>query len=127
MEYLPLAERIVEGEFDAECLVAFEKAWRTGSVPAWVKTTPASWAAALSNVHFERCDQSSMQSLQRIGDKHGPFDFVIDDGGHTMKQQITSLATLWPYVKPGGIYVVEGALSYSIASCSRATINGHIE
>ncbi|PHH79423.1 hypothetical protein CDD80_4876 [Ophiocordyceps camponoti-rufipedis] len=37
----------------------------------------------------------------------GLFDLVIDDGGHTMKQQITSLERLWPVVKPGGLYVIE--------------------
>jgi len=31
----------------------------------------------------------------------------IDDGGHTMDQQITSLSYLWSAVKPGGLYVIE--------------------
>lgn len=37
----------------------------------------------------------------------GNFDIVIDDGGHYMDEQITSLETLWPYVRPGGFYVIE--------------------
>ena len=32
---------------------------------------------------------------------------IIDDGGHTMNQQITSFRVLFPYVKSGGIYVIE--------------------
>ncbi len=108
MEYLPLADRIVEGEYDGECLKKFEHNWRAGVSPDWVKTTPASWAVALTNVHMEQCDQSNAASLTQIGDKHGPFDLVIDDGGHTMKQQIVSLATLWRFVKPGGFYIAEG-------------------
>ena len=40
----------------------------------------------------------------------GGFDVIIDDGGHTMSQQRTSLATLWPYVRPGGLYMsVDGS------------------
>lgn len=35
------------------------------------------------------------------------FDIVIDDGGHTMNQQLTSLQHLWKIVKPGGIYFIE--------------------
>lgn len=35
------------------------------------------------------------------------FDVIIDDGGHTMTQQITSLNTLWPAVVPGGLYFCE--------------------
>jgi hypothetical protein len=41
-------------------------------------------------------------------DEHGTdFDIIIDDGGHTMNQQITSLTHLWHAVKPGGVYFCE--------------------
>ncbi len=35
------------------------------------------------------------------------FDIIIDDGGHTMNQQRVSFETLFPFVKPGGVYIVE--------------------
>jgi len=35
------------------------------------------------------------------------FDIIIDDGGHTMEQQINSFEVLFPYVKDGGVYVIE--------------------
>ncbi len=35
------------------------------------------------------------------------FDIILDDGGHTMKQQITSFKILYPFVKKGGIYIIE--------------------
>ncbi len=35
------------------------------------------------------------------------FDVILDDGGHTMEQQITSFKTLFPFVKKGGIYIIE--------------------
>lgn len=35
------------------------------------------------------------------------FDIIIDDGGHTMKQQQVSFKTLFPLLNPGGIYVIE--------------------
>jgi hypothetical protein len=37
----------------------------------------------------------------------GHPDIVIDDGSHLGQDQITSLLTLWPFVKPGGCYIVE--------------------
>lgn len=37
----------------------------------------------------------------------GPFDLVIDDGGHRSKQHNVSFDVLWPAVTPGGWYVVE--------------------
>ena len=35
------------------------------------------------------------------------IDIIIDDGGHTMIQQTTSLGCLFKKVKSGGIYIVE--------------------
>jgi hypothetical protein len=42
-----------------------------------------------------------------FGQRHGPFDVVIDDGGHQPHQHLASLEALWPHVKPGGWYVIE--------------------
>lgn len=35
------------------------------------------------------------------------YDVIIDDGGHTANQMLTSIKTLWHALKPGGIYIVE--------------------
>jgi hypothetical protein len=35
------------------------------------------------------------------------FDIIIDDGGHTMQQQIVTLLKTYPKLKEGGTYVVE--------------------
>jgi hypothetical protein len=45
----------------------------------------------------------------------GNFDVIIDDGGHTMNQQRASLKTLWPAIKPGGIYFIEDLATSYIA------------
>jgi hypothetical protein len=38
----------------------------------------------------------------------GPFDLIIDDGGHSDRQQQTSLEWLIPYaLTPGGLFVME--------------------
>ena len=51
-------------------------------------------------------DQSSFKELKQV-EKSGPYDLIIDDGGHTRKQMIFSLVALFPILKKGGIYVVE--------------------
>lgn len=48
-------------------------------------------------------DQTDTKFLETLGD----FDIIIDDGGHTMKQQITSFEYLFPKMKDGGIYIIE--------------------
>jgi len=52
-------------------------------------------------------NQGKLSDLWHVGEEAGPFDLIVDDGGHTMWQQQLSFAALWPYVKPGGWYVIE--------------------
>ena len=52
-------------------------------------------------------DQSDPDFLFRMSEAFGPFDIVIDDGGHSMKQQIVSAETLFPLINDGGVYIVE--------------------
>lgn len=52
-------------------------------------------------------DQTDVPFLQAIAREKGPFDMIVDDGGHKMDQQITSFKALWGAVKDGGLYIVE--------------------
>jgi hypothetical protein len=38
----------------------------------------------------------------------GPFDVIIDDGSHVPAHMISTLFEMWPSVKPGGTYIIEG-------------------
>ncbi len=63
------------------------------------------WAG--DRIEIEYMDQSNIEDLVRIAVKYGPFDIVIEDGSHLWDHQTTSLKTLYPFVRPGGFYVVE--------------------
>lgn len=52
-------------------------------------------------------DQASRPFIRAVGKMHGPFDIVIDDGGHSMDQQKHSFEELYGFVKPDGVYLVE--------------------
>ena len=52
-------------------------------------------------------DQSSEQFWDEFLEKYGEFDIVIDDGGHTMIQQITTINKVFPFVKEGGVFICE--------------------
>jgi len=45
--------------------------------------------------------------LSKICKEYGPFDLVVDDGGHTNKMIHTSLKSLWNCMKDNGVYVIE--------------------
>lgn len=57
---------------------------------------------------YHLANQEDPQSLQSVMNQtKGDFDIILDDGGHTMKGQITSFKVLFPYVKSGGMYIIE--------------------
>ena len=53
-------------------------------------------------------DQADRKQLSAFADANGSdFDFILDDGGHSMPQQQISFAYLFKYVRSGGYYIIE--------------------
>lgn len=67
-----------------------------------------SWFSQPGTTTFQG-DQSSRETLSRfIESADSPrFGLVVDDGSHASSHQQVSLAALFPYVEPGGMYVIE--------------------
>jgi hypothetical protein len=73
-------------------------------------------------------DQSSREDLDYLlGRESGPYDLILDDGGHTMRQQQTSLAVLLPYVRPGGFYVCEDLFSSNMDEINAWDMTGTVD
>lgn len=65
------------------------------------------WADPDENIFIELGDQSDPEFLKTVNQKYGPFDIIIDDGGHENYQTITTFQTLFPLLNNEGIYVIE--------------------
>jgi hypothetical protein len=52
-------------------------------------------------------DQADRGFLAEVRTRFPHVDIVIDDGGHTMAQQITSFEELYPHLQPQGVYLCE--------------------
>jgi predicted O-methyltransferase YrrM len=62
----------------------------------------------VANSQVRLVDQGDPAALEAfVAELGGNYDFILDDGGHTMLQQIVSFEVLWPQVMPGGIYAIE--------------------
>jgi len=63
---------------------------------------------SLDRVRVIQGSQDSREDLRSIGENYGPFDIIVDDGSHLSSHQIKSFTELFtPYLKDGGIYIVE--------------------
>jgi predicted O-methyltransferase YrrM len=62
----------------------------------------------VANSQVRLVDQGDPAALDAfVAELGGNYDFILDDGGHTMVQQIVSFEVLWPQIMPGGIYAIE--------------------
>jgi len=52
-------------------------------------------------------DQADRSFWKTFREKVPALDVIIDDGGHTVEQQIVTLEETLPYLKPGGVYICE--------------------
>ncbi len=93
--------------------------YKGGSLPLWqgflgpqsrllfLDIDPACKALELPGTQVEIGDQADPAFLERVGAAYGPFDLIVDDGGHKMHQQIASFRHLWPRLRDRGLYIVE--------------------
>lgn len=52
-------------------------------------------------------DQANRELWAAFKQKHPSLDIVLDDGGHTMEQQLITFQELFPILNDGGIYLCE--------------------
>lgn len=52
-------------------------------------------------------DQGDRSFLRHLAAELPPIDILIDDGGHTMAQQIATFEELFPKIAPTGVYLCE--------------------
>ena len=52
-------------------------------------------------------DQGDMNFMDRLTKELPEIDILIDDGGHTMRQQINTFKALYPHISKNGVYFCE--------------------
>jgi hypothetical protein len=72
-----------------------------------VDINPACAALGEDRIEIVIGDQGDRGFLRELAARVGEIDVLIDDGGHTMTQQIATFEELWPHVVDGGVYLVE--------------------
>jgi len=95
LSFLPYAN-ITVIEYDGACAMNFIKNDPMNLGPEFKRRTK-----------MFQGDQSIPEDLLKVIKEVGQQDIIIDDGGHSMKQQLTTLRTLLPWVKPGGFMILE--------------------
>jgi hypothetical protein len=119
IHYFPIYTRHLTPYAGREVSVLEIGVYRGGSMRMWshffgpkarlvgVDIDPVAIISAGDRYSVVIADQADPEAMRNLAEKQGPFDVIIDDGGHSMVQQITSIETLFPMLNDGGIYLVE--------------------
>ena len=94
-----------------------------GSLRAWRDYFPDAWVYGVDNdpaVLFQEpritclygdafIPSTIVRALGKLAERES-FHIIIDDGPHYAIQQLGCMFSLWPMLRPGGLYIVEDAL-----------------
>ncbi|MGL5010827.1 MAG: hypothetical protein ACRC6I_13175 [Paracoccaceae bacterium] len=57
--------------------------------------------------HFHRCDMDDRANIDAAARTMPDLDIIIDDASHASHHQQNGFLSLWPKLKPGGLYIIE--------------------
>ena len=91
---------------------------RGGSLRMWKEYFPAGWiygvdvdprcaAHAEDRIEVLIASQDDAASLGALARRAGAFDVIIDDASHINVLTVASFEILFPFLRPGGFYVIE--------------------
>lgn len=63
------------------------------------------------NIFIEIGNQKNELFLNKINQKYGPFDIIIDDGSNLIDDKITSFNILFPLLNNYGLYIIENTIN----------------
>jgi cephalosporin hydroxylase len=72
-----------------------------------VDINPKCAALAEPQIQIRIGDQEDRSFLRSLADEVGGIDVLIEDGGHTMGQQIATFEEMWPNIVEGGVFLIE--------------------
>lgn len=92
------------GVADGSCLLAWREVFPNAAIVGM--DIHQSSKAYGERIEFHIGDQRSKTDCDRVA-ANRQFDLIIEDATHWIGDNLLSLFFLWPYVAPGGVYVIE--------------------
>jgi hypothetical protein len=80
-----------------------------------------------SNIFVEIGNTNDKDFIDKINQKYGPFDIVLDDGSHRNDDVIKSFEMLFPLLNDNGLYIVEDTITYKAVEYINKHYPNHLE
>ena len=95
------------GVYKGGSLDMWREYFHAESLIVGVDTNPDCRKLERGNIKVRIGNQKDGLFLNGLVDEFGPFDIVVDDGGHVASDQIASFKVLYPLLAENGVYLVE--------------------
>ena len=79
------------------------------------------------NIFVEIGNATDANFINKITEKYGTFDIILDDGSHNNKDIIQSFELLFPLLNDNGVYIVEDTICYKSESHIDINYPNHLE
>ena len=121
VHYLPVYDRVLAPYRGRSVGMLEIGVFQGGSIELWrdylgpaatifgIDTDPACAQRVDAPNHVRIGSQSDPAFLKGVVQEMGMLDVVLDDGSHVAWHQRTAFKTLWPLLRPGGVYMIEDA------------------
>jgi len=77
-------------------------------VGADINPATKAWEKFGDNIKVVIGSQADVSFLQQIkGNYSSGFDIILDDGSHVPNHAFVTFASMWPLIRPGGVYLIE--------------------
>lgn len=119
IHYFDIYERHFSNYRNKEIVIVEAGVFHGGSLQMWkhyfgdrakiygIDINPNCKEVEEENIEILIGSQTDRNFLRSLKDKIPPIDILIDDGGHTMNQQIIFYEELYGHVKENGVYLCE--------------------
>ena len=80
-----------------------------------------------NNLFVEIGNATDPNFIQKITEKYGSFDIILDDGSHINRDVIRSFELLFPLLNDNGLYIVEDTICYKSESHIDKNYENHLQ
>lgn len=94
------------GITDGSSMKAWREIFKNALIVGLDKEPCAAARIGGDRLEFHIGDQRSREDCERAANGR-QFDLIVDDACHEIDANLATFGYLWPFVRPGGIYVVE--------------------
>jgi len=95
------------GVFHGGSLQMWRQYFGPGALIVGIDVEPRCLELAEDGIEIMIGDQGDRNFLAEVRRRYPRIDILIDDGGHTMAQQIATFEELYPHIQPHGLYLCE--------------------